>query len=89
VVLVRRDKGTDAEIAKVEAGSSQLNLRMHVADGSRLTFAFSKDGKQWTDVSASVEAGHLPPWDLATRMALVVRGDGEPRAKFAHFRVGP
>jgi hypothetical protein len=51
--------------------------------GRKFTFSFSPDGMTWTVIAPGVDGTTLPPWDLATRIALVANG----KASFDYLRV--
>ena len=81
--LWRREKGVDRELAQLQIDAKTLHLRLRVEGGRLVSFGFSADGNEWTDAGEAVDA------DVAGRMALIVTGENEPRARFAYFRVGP
>jgi hypothetical protein len=58
-------------------------------EGHRFRFALSGDGRTWTDVGGEVGGEHLPPWDLAVRVALTTGGAPGATARFDYLRVEP
>jgi hypothetical protein len=80
-----REKGQQRVVASFEAPESKLvYVRMTASAGNRFSFAFSGDGRRWTHAGANVAGDHLPPWDLATRIALIAGGGA---ARFESFRI--
>jgi beta-xylosidase len=63
----------------------RVYLQLKATGRSRFDFAASADGQQWQTIGAQAEAGYLPPWDLAVRVALVVAGPGSASARFDAF----
>lgn len=86
LTLWRRDQGKTQELTSVPTEAKIVHLRMVSAGGNRFTFSWSADGRRWTEVAPGVSGDSLPPWDLATRMALYVGGEGST-ARFDYFRV--
>ena len=84
-----REKGMEKGItnAALPPGSKRVHLRMTARGGRRFTFAWSPDGRTWTPVSQPVDGEHLPPWDLATRVAVTCTGDQNCSVRFRDFRV--
>ncbi len=91
VTLWLRQKGVEREVAHapVPAGAKALDLRATVTDGSRFAFAFSRDGRSWQPIGGAADGSSLPPWDLATRIALTVAGPADARARFDWFTLDP
>jgi beta-xylosidase len=88
LLLWGRRKGAEHTIAteKIPA-ARRLHLRMRVSKGHEFRFAYSADGKIWKELGSSVEGSHLPPWDLATRIALTNSGKPGAVARFDFIRV--
>ena len=63
-----------------------LHLKMMVQGGDRYRFAWSEDGKVWTEDSRTLTGKHLAPWDLGARVVLTA-ANGEGR--FQSFDVKP
>ncbi len=86
----RRVKGQHAEDAgaPLPAGDA-VHLRVTAREGHRFRFALSGDGRTWTDVGGEVGGEHLPPWDLAVRVALTTGGAPGATARFVYLRVEP
>ncbi len=78
--LWRRDKGDETVLASVETTARRLHLRFHCTGGNRFAFSYSPNGQKWTELTPSLDGDSLPPWDLATRIALVGPG------RFDYFR---
>ncbi|HWR51941.1 MAG TPA: glycoside hydrolase family 43 protein [Bryobacteraceae bacterium] len=74
LTLWRRDKGDEAVLATAETTAQRVHLRFQSTGGNRFAFSYSEDGQKWTDLEPSVDGDHLPPWDLAVRIALVGPG---------------
>ena len=88
LLLWGRNKGAEHTVAAVEIPDTRrLFLRMSVRNGHEFRFAYSADGKHWKDIASSVEGAHLPPWDLATRIALTNSGEHGTVARFDFLRV--
>lgn len=86
LTLWRREKTKTAVLGNAQAKPGRLHLRMTATGGNQFAFAWSADGRTWTDVKPAVGGDHLPPWDLATRIALYAAGKGQT-AKFDSFRI--
>ena len=84
-IVWRREKGSQRTVATVDAPAGQVDLRVTVTDGSRFQFAMSADGKTWQSIGENTQAGDLPPWDLAVRIALAVGGPRDPKASSRGF----
>ena len=86
----RRAKGQHTEDAGVAlpAGDA-VHLRVTARDGHRFQFAFSTDDRAWTDVGGEIGGEHLPPWDLAVRVALTAGGAPGAAGRFDFVRVQP
>ena len=59
---------------------------MTAREGHLYRFAFSDDGRAWTDVGEEVDGAYLPPWDRGVRVALVAGGAA---ARFESLRIEP
>jgi len=90
VVVWRREKNADAEVASAEAPrGARLQLRMTAREGRFYRFAFSRDGRAWTDVGGEVDGTYLPPWDRGVRVALVAGGGRGAAGAFDWLRIAP
>jgi beta-xylosidase len=90
VFVWRRVKGQQVEEAGVPAPTgSAVHLRVSARDGHRFRFAMSADGRDWTELGGEVGGEHLPPWDLAVRVALTAGGTADPGARFDWVRIEP
>ncbi|HZI17288.1 MAG TPA: family 43 glycosylhydrolase [Pyrinomonadaceae bacterium] len=90
VMVWRREKNEQRELAGAAAPrGSRLQLRMTAREGRFYRFAFSADGRAWTDVGEEVDGTYLPPWDRGVRVALVAGGAQGASASFDWLRVVP
>jgi hypothetical protein len=64
-----------------------VDLRVTATDGSRFQFAMSADGETWQSIGENTQAGDLPPWDLAVRIALAVGGPAGSEGQFEWIRI--
>ena len=88
LVLWRRQNGTTTQLAAVPTvKADKVHLRMRATGGNQFAFAWSADGRVWNDVRPSVGGEHLPPWDLAVRLALAVGGPPGAEARFDWVRI--
>jgi beta-xylosidase len=86
VVVWRVQKGEQTTLATERiAGSRRVHLRLEAAARARFDFSVSADGRQWKAVGPQSDAGYLPPWDLAVRVALLVTGPPGASARFDAF----
>ena len=86
----RRVKGQHTEDAgRPLPPGSTVHLRVTAREGHRFRFAASGDGRSWTDVGGEVGGEHLPPWDLAVRVALTAGGAPGTAARFDFVRIEP
>jgi hypothetical protein len=87
-ILWRREKGSQKTVATVDAPAVQVvDLRVTATDGSRFQFAMSADGETWQSIGENTQAGDLPPWDLAVRIALAVGGPAGSEGQFEWIRI--
>jgi beta-xylosidase len=68
--------------------SRAIHFRLTAERGRQYQFAFSTDGKNWTDLSTA-SGTHLPPWDRAVRVGLTVGGAEGAQARFDEFELLP
>jgi xylan 1,4-beta-xylosidase len=88
ITVWRRRSGKDATTATTPSpAASAIHLRMQVSGGDQYTFAYSADGTRWTALNERLSGDYLPPWDLATRIAISAGGSKSTQARFASFRV--
>src|SRR5574340_153019 len=85
VQLWQRRKGAARKLAGGGPPAGNLHFRLEVRGGSRLRFSYSHDGRQWTDFTPELDGRDLPPWDLATRVALTAGGAPGAVARFGAF----
>jgi xylan 1,4-beta-xylosidase len=88
VMLWRIEKGIQQTVAQAQASGvgSALLLRMTARGGQRYQFAFSRDGRSWTNIGGEVDGAFLPPWDRGVRVALTAGG---APARFDWLRITP
>jgi hypothetical protein len=90
VFVWRREKNEHRELASADGpGGGRMHLRMTAREGRFYRFAFSTDGRDWTDVGGEVDGTHLPPWDRGVRVALVAGGARGAAGRFESLRVEP
>jgi xylan 1,4-beta-xylosidase len=88
VILWRREKGAQQILASVPAPETNLvALRVTASGGSRFAFAIAGQRRAWQSVSPAASAGHLPPWDLAVRIALAVGGPAGSEGRFDRIQI--
>jgi len=88
-VWERRD-GKNTTLTKMAIGSvPELHLRMTAKKGHELQFAYSPDGKTWTNVGAKLDGAFLTPWDRSIRVAIFTGGAGQNTAQFHYMRIVP
>jgi xylan 1,4-beta-xylosidase len=85
VTLWRLEKG-NYQIITQARGGGPLFLRMTARGGNHYRFAFSTDGRAWTNIGAELDGSYLPPWDRGVRVALVAGG---APARFDWLRITP
>ena len=66
---------------------ASLHLRLAATDRTRFQFAVSTDGVTWDTIASDAQGGYLPPWDLSVRVALLLSGPPDARARFGIFRL--
>jgi beta-xylosidase len=90
VVVWRREKKEHREVAEAAAPvAPRIYLRMTARDGHRYRFAYSADGRAWTDVGGEQDGAYLPPWDRGVRVALVAGGAPRATGRFDWLRIVP
>ncbi|HVF29009.1 MAG TPA: family 43 glycosylhydrolase [Pyrinomonadaceae bacterium] len=81
----REDKKQELVATAKVLGAGLIHLRMAVAGGKSYQFAFSADGREWSDVGARVEGSHVG----GARVALTAGGARGAAAKFEWIRITP
>ncbi len=92
--LWTRDAGKTLALEKIKlrdllnsSDARSLWLKMTSAEGQFLRFSASGDGKTWKQFgTVDRDAFHLPPWDLAIRVALMSQGG---YARFRSLKIIP
>jgi beta-xylosidase len=88
ITVWRRREGKDATTSTVPSPSkSILHLKLSVTGGHQYAFAYSPDGTKWTALDEKLPGDYLPPWDLATRIAITAGGSASTHGRFSGFRV--
>ncbi|MDQ3819879.1 MAG: xylosidase, partial [Acidobacteriota bacterium] len=88
LMLWRLEKGNNQVVAQVNASSgSSLFLRMTVRDGHLYRFAFSRNGRDWTNIGDELDGSYLPPWDRGVRIALAAGGTNSGAGRFDFLRI--
>ena len=88
ILLWRRDKGRDQQLAETELPHLEnIYLRLKAQQGHVFQFDYSPDGKVWTPLGADLQGKSLPPWDRSIRIALTVGGVENASARFSSFQV--
>ena len=88
--LWERREGKQRILAEtaLPAASKALQLRVQVREGNQYRFAYSADGKTWTNPMANNGALYgqfLPPWDRGVRVGVVAQGPTSVTAAFERF----
>jgi xylan 1,4-beta-xylosidase len=85
VILWNRHNSQQTILAEADAPRGRrIHFRLKATGGKDYEFAFSGDGKKWTDL-APASGQHLPPWDRAVRVGLTVGGARGAEARFDSF----
>jgi xylan 1,4-beta-xylosidase len=80
---------TLAEMPLPTTGSA-VHLRIQAQGGSHFRFAFSPDGRTWTELLPGTDTANgqfLPPWDRGVRVGLVAQGPTSATATFERFEL--
>lgn len=66
---------------------AQVHLKIDVAEGCKLFFSWSEDGKNWSDANIDMDSAFLVRWDRMARPGIIHIGDaGSPPGEFSYFR---
>jgi len=87
--LVRTEKGKESILSsrKIKA-RDRLVLRLQVSNGKQLRFSYSVKAGRFSSLHRStVDAGFMPPWDRALRVALVAIGTPGKSAVFEKLEI--
>jgi beta-xylosidase len=88
IIVWNRVANKQETIVQTDAPKTRhLHFRL-MAERGRHQFAYSTDGKNWTELS-NASGTHLPPWDRAVRVGLTVGGVKGAEARFDDFRLIP
>jgi beta-xylosidase len=91
IALWRMEKGNNQTIVRISVPAvPSLFLRMTARGGRLYRFAFSQDGRRWTEIGGDVDGAYLPPWDRGVRVALTAGGaPSGAAARFDWLRITP
>lgn len=90
VILWNRSRGQTQILAEAEAPKARiLHFRLTSERGEKYQFAFSPDGRDWTDLSPQASGEHLPPWDRAVRVGMIVGGVPIAEVRYESFEIQP
>jgi len=70
--------------------AATLHLRVQSQGGSRYRFAYSPDGRTWTELlpaPTTADGQFLPPWDRGVRVGVVAQGPAAATATFERFEL--
>jgi xylan 1,4-beta-xylosidase len=76
--------------APLPAASPAVHLRVQDQGGSHYRFAYSPDGRTWTELlpaGQTADGGFLPPWDRGVRIGVVALGPASATATFERFEL--
>jgi xylan 1,4-beta-xylosidase len=89
IIVWNRAANKQQIITQAEAPKSrQIHFRLTAERGRQYQFAYSTNGKDWTELS-NTSGTHLPPWDRAVRVGMTVGGVKEAEARFDAFQFLP
>lgn len=89
-VQERRDGKTRTLAETALPATAALHLRVHNQGGSHYRFAYSPDGRTWTELlpaGQTADGQFLPPWDRGVRVGVVAQGPASATATFERFEV--
>jgi xylan 1,4-beta-xylosidase len=88
IILWRREKNDHKVVeTKVAPNAARLYLRMRARRGHLFRFAFSRNGRDWTEVGGEMDGSYLPPWDRGVRVALTCGGAEGASARFQEMSI--
>ncbi|MFN2461372.1 MAG: family 43 glycosylhydrolase [Candidatus Velthaea sp.] len=88
IILWRRKRGAISVSDQYDLPAScMVHVRMTVSAGHKYRFAFSADGKRWTECRSRLDGAYLPPWDRGVRVALTAGGTLDAEARFGLLRI--
>jgi xylan 1,4-beta-xylosidase len=76
--------------AALPTASPAVHLRVQDQGGNRYRFAYSPDGRTWTDLlpaGQTADGSFLPPWDRGVRVGVVALGPASATATFERFEL--
>jgi len=89
-VQERRDGKTRVLAETALPATAALHLRVHDQGGNHYRFAYSPDGRSWTELlpaGQTADGAFLPPWDRGVRVGVVAQGPASATANFERFEV--
>ncbi len=81
---------TLAEAPLPAPAAAALHLRVQDQGGSHYRFAYSPDGRTWTELlpaGSTADGQFLPPWDRGVRIGVVAQGPASATATFERFEL--
>jgi hypothetical protein len=89
IIVWNRVANKQETIVQTDAPKTRhLHFRLTAERGRQYQFAYSTNGKNWTELS-NASGTHLPPWDRAVRVGLTVGGVKGAEARFDQFQLAP
>lgn len=86
IQLVSRRAGDEVVLMDRPCKGRKIYLKMHVSDGCRLSFYYSADGKEWTEVeTGTVDGSGVMQWDRISRPGVYTEVADERGARFDRF----
>jgi len=79
-----------AEAPLPPAATAAIQLRVEDQNANHYRFAWSLDGRTWTDMlpdQAPIDGQFLPPWDRGVRIGVVAQGPATAAATFERFEI--
>jgi xylan 1,4-beta-xylosidase len=77
-----------AEVPLPPAATAAIQLRLQVRQGNSYRFAYSPDGRTWTNplpADGAISGAYLPPWDRGVRVGLLAQGPSTATVVFERF----
>ncbi|MFD2721338.1 family 43 glycosylhydrolase [Hymenobacter monticola] len=79
-----------AEAPLPSNATAAIQLRLQVRNGNSYRFAYSADGRTWTNplpADGATSGAYLPPWDRGVRVGLLAEGPSTATADFERFEL--
>jgi len=90
LVQERRDGKTRTLAETALPTTAALRLRVQDHGGNHYRFAYSPDGRIWTELlpaGETADGSFLPPWDRGVRVGVVAQGPASATAAFERFEL--